>query len=94
MLASLILYPAWLNVGDRAWLLRTAALVGLIRVLEPGDRSRLEGQADPAQNTGRVVDRPFDGTVRPEPVGSLSSASERAPALAGRLSQPEVTAQS
>jgi hypothetical protein len=94
MLASLILYPAWLNVGDRAWLLRTAAVVGLIRMLEPGIRSGLEGRAHPARNAGRAVDRPFDGAVRPEPVGSLSSASERALALAGRLSQPEVTAQS
>jgi hypothetical protein len=93
MLASLILYPTWLNVGDKAWRLRTAALVGLIRVLDAGDRSIGCEQAERRRGARRAVTAPGCGVPGLEPVCSLSHSSERAPALAGGLSQPEVTAQ-
>jgi hypothetical protein len=93
MLASLILYPTWLNVGDKAWQLATAALVGLIRMLETGDRSIHDEQVERPQNARRAVDGSGCGVSGLEPVGSLSHSSERALALAGGRSQSEVTAQ-
>jgi hypothetical protein len=93
MLASLILYPTWLSVGDKAWQLTTAVLIGLIRMLDAGDLAVDDSHFEKSEHWRPAFGIASYGEVGLDPVGNLSHASQPAPALAGGRSEPEVTAQ-